>query len=120
MLHSIVFSSMKLFRRSFGLTRSLFILYVHEHYRLGFGMLTGETAVIASPLAFVDFNSSNCDRKGRSYPVEYYLESMEEYSESKIYMSEPESGNGNVNTVYFVNQARENTRISRTECVYDE
>ena len=35
-------------------------------------------------------------------------------------MTEPESGNGNVNTVYFVNQARENTRISRTEFVYDE
>ena len=35
-------------------------------------------------------------------------------------MSEPESGNGNVNTVYFVNQARGNTLISRTEFVYDE
>ena len=107
---------MMLFKRSFGLTRSLFILYVHEHDRLGFGMLTVETAVIA----FVDFNSSNCDRKGQSYPVEYYLESVEEYSEGKIHMSEPESGKGNVNTVYFVNQARGNTRISRTEFVYDE
>ena len=69
----------------------------------------------------VYFNSSNCDRKGQSYPVEYYLESVEEYSEGKIHMSEPESGKGNVNTVYFVNQARENTRISRTaEFVYDE
>ena len=29
-------------------------------------------------------------------------------------MSEPELGKGNVNTVYFVNQARGNTRISRT------
>ena len=65
-------------------------------------------------------NSSNCDRKGQLYPVEYYLESVEEYSEGKIYMSEPESGNGNVNTVYFVNQARGNIRISRTEFVYDE
>ena len=37
---------MMLFKRSFGLTRSLFILYVHEHDRLGFGMLTVETAVI--------------------------------------------------------------------------
>ena len=90
-----------LFKRSFGLTRSLFILYVYHHDRLGFGMLTVETAVIA-----FDFNSSSCDRKGRSYPVEYYLESVEEYSEGKIHMSEPESGNGNVNTVYFVNQAR--------------
>ena len=84
---------MILFKRSFGLTRSLFILYVHEHDRLGFGMLTVETAVIA----FVDFNSSSCDRKGQSYPVEYYLESVKEYSESKIHMSEPGSGNGEVN-----------------------
>ena len=43
---------------------------------------------------------------------------MEEYSEGKIHKSEPERGNGNVNTVYSVNQARENTRISRTEFVY--
>ena len=61
--------------------------------------------------------SSNCDRKGQLYPVEYYLESVE-YSEGKIHKSEPEPGNGNVNTAYFVNQARGNTRISRTEFVY--
>ena len=81
-----------------------------------------ETAVIPALylIVFVDFNSFNCDRKGQSYPVECYLESVEEYSEGKIHMSEPESGNGNVNTVYFVNQARGNTRISRTELVYDE
>ena len=80
-------------------------------------MSTVETAVTA----VADFSSSNCDRKGQSYPVEYYLESVEEYSEGKIHMSEPESGKGNVNTVYFVNQARGNTRISRTaEFVYDE
>ena len=104
-----------LFERSFGLTRSLYILYVHEHDRLGFGMSTVETAVIHL------FNSSNCDTKGQSYPVEYNLESVEEYSEGKIHMSEPESGKGNVNTVYFVNQARGNTRISRmAEFVYDE
>ena len=36
----------------------------------------------------------------------------------RIRKSEPEPGNGNVNTVYFVNQARGNTRISRTEFVY--
>ena len=36
---------MMLFNRSFGLTRSLFILYVHEHDRLGLGMLSMETAV---------------------------------------------------------------------------
>ena len=74
-------------------------------------MLTVETAVTT----VADFSSSNCDRKGQSYPVEYYLEVMEEYSEGKIHMSEPESGNGNVNTVHFVNQARGKTRISRTE-----
>ena len=68
-------------------------------------MLTVETAVIA--FVSVDFNSSNCDRKGQSYPVKYYLES--EYSEGKTHMSDPESGNGNVNTVYFVNQARGST-----------
>ena len=46
-----------------------------------------------------------------------YLESVEEYSE----VSEPESGNENVNTVYFVHQARGNSPISRTECFfYDE
>ena len=37
---------MMLFKRSFGLTMSLFILYVHEHNRPGFGMLTVETAVL--------------------------------------------------------------------------
>ena len=42
---------------------------------------------------------------------------MEEYSESKIQKSEPEPGNANVNTVYFVIQARGNTRISRTQFV---
>ena len=100
---------MMLFKRSFGPTRSLFILYVHEHDRLGFGMLTVETAVIA----FADFNSSNCDTKGQLYPVEYCLDSG--YSEGKIHMSEPESGKRKVNTVYFVNQTWGNTRISRTE-----
>ena len=43
---------------------------------------------------------------------------MEEYSEGKIHKSEPEPGNGNVTTVYFVNQVRGNTRISRTEFAY--
>ena len=56
---------MMLFKRSFGLTMSLFILYVHEHDRLGFGMLTVETAVL-NPRAVSDCIcgiSSNCDRK---------------------------------------------------------
>ena len=61
------------------------------------------------------------DRKGQSYAVEYYcLESVEEYSESEIHKSEPEPGNGNINTVYFVNQAMGNIQISCTEFAYDE
>ena len=92
------------------------LFYVHEHDRLGFGMLSVETAVL-NPWAVFDCIcgfSSNCDRKGQSYAVQYYLDSVEEYWEGNIHMSEPESGKGNVNTVYFVNQARENTRISCT------
>ena len=64
--------------------------------------------------------SSSRDRKRQSYPVEYYLGSVEEYSEGKIHKSEPKPGNGHVNTVYFVIQARGNTRISRTAFVYNE
>ena len=71
-------------------------------------------------IAFVDLVSSNCDRKGQSYPVEYYLELVEEYSEGKIHKSEPKPGNGNINTVSYVNQGRGNTRIGRMEFVYDE
>ena len=85
-------------------------------------MLFVETAVL-NPRGVFDcicVFSSNCDTKGQTYPVEYYLESVEEYSEGKIHMSEPESGKGNVITVYLGNQARGNTRISRTaEFVYD-
>ena len=94
---------------------SLFILYVHEHNRLGFGMLTVETAVFDCICWF----SSSRDRKGQSYPVEYCLESVEEYSEGRVHKSEPEPRNGNVNTV-FLNQVRGNSRISHTEFVYDE
>ena len=86
------------------------------HDRLGFGMLTVETAVFDCIYWF----SSSQDRKGQSYPVEYYLELVEEYSGGEIHKSEPEPWNGNVNNVYFVNQTRTNTRISRTEFVYDE
>ena len=64
--------------------------------------------------------SSSCDRKGQSYLVEYCLESVEEYSEVTTHKGEPEPRNGNVNTVYFINQARGNTRISCTEFIYDE
>ena len=62
---------------------------------------TGQTAVFDCICWF----SSSRERKGQSYPVEYYLESMEQYSEGKIHKSEPKPGNGNVNTVYFVIQA---------------
>ena len=55
-----------------------------------------------------------------AYPVEDCLESVEEYSKGKIRKSEPEPRSGNVNAVYFINQARGNIRISRTEFVYDE
>ena len=54
-LYSIVLSSMMLFKRLFGLTRSLFILYVHDHDRLGFGMLTVETAVLNCWIKGVSF-----------------------------------------------------------------
>ena len=47
-----------LFKRSFGLTMSLFIFYVHKHDRLGFEISTVETAVKSVPglylIAFVD------------------------------------------------------------------
>ena len=45
---------------------------------------------------------------------------MEEYSECTFHKGEPEPRKGNVNTVYFINQARANTRISLTEFIYDE
>ena len=72
--------------------------------------------------AFVDLVPVAPDKVRQSYPIEYYLESLEEHSEGKIHKSAPEPGNGNVNTVnmYFVNQAGGNTRINRTEFVYDE
>ena len=79
-------------------------------------MLTVETALFDSICWF----SSSHDRKGQSYPVEYYLESVEEYSEGKIHKSEREPGNGIVNTVHFVYQARGNTRISPMKFVYNE
>ena len=72
-------------------------MYVHEHDRLG--MLSVETAVFDC-ICNCWFSSSR-DIKGQSYQVEYYLESVEEYSEGKIHKSEPKPGNGNVN-VYCV------------------
>ena len=71
-------------------------------------MLTLETAVFA----FVDLVPAATEKVS--------LISVEEYSEGKVHKSEPEPRNGNVNTVYLNNQARGNSRISRTEFVYDE
>ena len=98
----VVRLSMMLLKRSLGFTRSLFILYVHKHDHLDFGMLTVET------FDCIYWFSSSRGRKGQSYPVEYFLELVEECSEGKIHKSEPEPGSGNVNTVYFVHQARGN------------
>ena len=104
---------MMLLKRSFGLMRSLFILYVHEHDRLNFGMW--EMAVFDCICWF----SSSRDRKGQSYPVEYYLELVEEHSKGKIHKSEPEPGSGNVNTVFFVHQARGSTQRKYDERARD-
>ena len=77
-------------------------------------MSTEETAVFDC----ICWLSSSRDRKGQSYPVEYCLESVEEYSECTIHKGEPEPRKGNVNAVYLL--IRANTRISRTEFIYDE
>ena len=61
-----------LFKRSFGLTRSLFVLYVHEHDHLGLEMLSVETAAFDCIKLLI---SSSRDRKRQSYPAEY-LESV--------------------------------------------
>ena len=112
-----IHKSMRLFKRSFGFTRSLSILYIHEHDRRGFSMLTMETAVFDCICWF----RSSRNRKGQCYPVEYCLESVEEYSEGKIHESGHRNVNRNVNTVYFISQAGQGkTRISRTEFVYGE
>ena len=75
---------------------SLFI-YVHEHDRLCFLMSTEEAAVFDC----ICWLSSSRDRKGQAYPVEYCLESVEEYSECTIHKDEPEPRKGSVNTVYY-------------------
>ena len=82
-------------------------------------MLTVETAVFPGCI-WLHKKKIYCYRKGQSYPVKYYLELVEEYSRGKIHKSETEPGNENVNTVYFVNQAKGNTWISHTEFVYNE
>ena len=100
MLRSIIFNSpfeydVTLFKRSFGLTRSLFILYVHEHDRLGFGLYLIRLHLLILIVLIATAG------KGQSFPVEYYLEWVEEFSEG-------------------ITQARGNTRISCTEFDYDE
>ena len=84
--------------------------------RLGFGMLTVGTDVFDCICWLVPVA---IDGHVSLYSVEY-LESVEEYSESKIGKSEPELRNGNINTVYVIHQARWKTRISGTKFVYDE
>ena len=81
MLYSIVLSSVMLFKRLFGLTSSLFFFICSQtrsprlwDVNSGSGNSCNSWAVL---IAFVDFNCSNCERKGQSYPVEYYLESVE-------------------------------------------
>ena len=79
--------------------------------------LTVETAVFD----WICYFSSIRDRKVQSYLVEYCLESVEEYSEGKIHEGEPEPRNGNVNTVYFINQAKElkYSNVARSEIARD-
>ena len=70
-------------------------------------------------IEFVDLQFKS--RQKRSvFPIEYCLESVEGYSECTIHKGEPEPRKGNVNTVYFISQVRVNTRIGRTEFMYDE
>ena len=92
-------------------------MFTGEHDRLGFGMLSVETAVFY----YICWFSSSRDSLKRSVLFGRILFGIGgRVSKGKIHKSEPEPGNWNVNTVYFVNQARGNTRISRTEFVYDE
>ena len=58
-------------------------------------MLITETAVFDC----ICWLSSSRNRKGQSYPVEYFLESVEEYPEGRIHKGEPEPRNGNVITL---------------------
>ena len=94
---------------------SLFI-YVHEHDRLYVPMLTVETAVFDC----ICWLSSNHDRKGQSLSGRILFGIGGRVLEGTIHKSEPEPRNGDVNTVYFINQARGNTRINCTEFIYDE
>ena len=97
----IVLLSMMLLKRSFGFMRSLFILYVHEYGHLDFGMLTVETAVF------------DCIYR---YPVA--TEKVSHIRSNIIWnwwkstwRARSITVNLNQGTVYFVNQARGNTRV---------
>ena len=93
-----------LFKRSFGLTRSLFILYVHEHDRLGFAMLTVETAVIHLFILIVPIATEKVSR-----------------NQSNIIWNRQKSTLRARSIQVNLNQARGNTRISRTaEFVYNK
>ena len=91
---------------------SLFI-YVHEHDRLYVPMLTVETAVFDC----ICWLSSSRDRKGQSLSGRLLFGIGGRVLEGTIHKSEPEPRNGDVNTVYFINKARGNTRINRTEFI---
>ena len=64
--------------------------------------------------------SSSRDRKGQFLSGRILFGIGGRVLEGTIHKSEPEPRNGNVNTVYFIYQARGNTRMSRTEFIYDE
>ena len=77
-------------------SESLFILYIHEHDRLGFGMLTVETAYL---IAFVDLVLAATEKVSliRSNSV---WNRWKVYSKGRVHKSEPEPPNGNVDTVH--------------------
>ena len=62
-------------------------------------------------IAFIDLIAVAKEKVSRIRSNIICMELVEEYSKGKIHKSEPEPGNGNVNTVYFVRQARGNTRV---------
>ena len=78
------------FKRSFGLTRSLFILHLHEHDRLGFGMLTVETAVIHLLILIVPIATEKVSHIRWNIFWNRWKSTL---------MARLESGDGNVNTV---------------------
>ena len=93
-----------LFKRSFGLARSLFILYVHEHDRLGFGTLTVETAVTHLFILIVPIATEKVSRNQLNIIWNRRKSTLRARS---IHVN--------------LNQARGNTRISRTaEFVYNK